>query len=98
MALGVRTNQVMLLFLGKAALVGLVGGLLGVALGLWVAVNVGNTAGLTPTVRGLISSSTALRTTVAATPLVAVALAAVASWIAALFAVRQDPAVVLQGD
>jgi len=98
MALGVRTDQVMLLFLGKAAIVGLIGGLLGVAIGLWVSVNVGNTAGLTPTVRSLISSSTALRTTVAITPIVAVALAAVASWVAALIAARQDPAIVLQGE
>jgi putative ABC transport system permease protein len=98
MALGVRTDQVMLLFLGKAVLVGLIGGLFGVAIGLWVSVNVGNTAGLTPTVQSLISSSTALRTTVAITPIVAVALAAMASWVAALIAARQDPAIVLQGD
>jgi hypothetical protein len=98
MALGVRMNQVLLLFLGKAVLVGLIGGLLGVAIGLWVAVSLGKTAGFAPSVAGLVSSSQALRTTVAVTPVVAVALAAMASWVAALIAARQDPAIVLQGE
>lgn len=98
MSLGVRTDQLLLLFLGKAVLVGLIGGLLGVAIGLWVSVNAGNAAGLTPTVRGLLASSPAFRSTVAMTPLIAIALASVASWAAALFAARQDPATILQSE
>lgn len=98
MALGVRTDQVLLMFLGKAVLVGLIGGVLGVAIGLWIALNMGNAAGLEPSVSGLLSSSAAFRRTVAMTPFIAVALAAVASWVAALFAARQDPAIVLQGE
>jgi ABC-type antimicrobial peptide transport system permease subunit len=84
------------MFLGKAMLLGLIGGLLGVALGL--AIGLGGGGESAPTVASLMSSSSALRSTVSTTPLVAVALSAIASWAAAIVAARQNPALVLQGE
>jgi hypothetical protein len=98
LALGLRTSQIMTLFLGKAVLLGLIGGVLGVGVGLWVGMSGSGGAEVAPTISVLMSSSQSLRMTVATTPLVAVALAAIASWAAALFAARQDAALVLQGD
>ena len=95
-ALGLRTNQIMGVFLGKAALIGMVGGLIGSAVGLAIGV-----ATMTD-VPGLQSNSVVqsgeVLATVALTPLMTLLLAATASWIAALFAARQDAAMVLQGD
>ena len=93
-AIGVRTGQIMAMFLGKAALLGLIGGVLGVGLGL----GVGLLGSSGQTVGSLMSSSSALRAAVSTTPLVAVALSAIASWAAAIFAARQNPALVLQGE
>ena len=98
LALGLRTRQIMALFLGKAVLLGLIGGLLGVGVGLGIGLSSGGTAGGELTVSTMMASSTAVRTAVLTTPLFAVALAAVASWAAALFAARQDAAIVLQGE
>ena len=98
LALGLRTRQVMTLFLGKAVLVGLIGGLLGVGLGLVLGSRGGESLAGAPTLSSLMSTSQAIRTSVLTTPLIAVALAAVASWAAALFAARQDAAIVLQGE
>ena len=93
-ALGVRAGQILGLFLMKALIMGLAGGVLGVGAG-WLA---GRRLGV------------ALETTVAetgATPgfdpwlaiiavLAAPLLACVACWIPALIAMQQDPAVILQ--
>ena len=98
LALGLRTRQIMTLFLGKAALLGVVGGLLGVGAGLVIGLSGAGSAEGTPTVASMMSTSSAVRTAVLTTPLVAVALAAIASWAAALFAARQDAAIVLQGE
>lgn len=96
-AIGVRTGQIMALFLGKAALLGLIGGLVGVGLGLWMGLR-GGSSESPLTVAALLTSSSAVRTTVMTTPVIAVALSAIASWAAAIFAARQNAAVVLQGE
>ncbi len=102
-ALGLRTRQVLVVFLGKAALSGVVGGLAGVALGLVLGSAVGPwldgseqvlQAGLTSSIMG----SPGFIMTLLATPLLAVVLAMVSSWIAATMAASQDAAVILQGE
>lgn len=102
-ALGLRTRQILVVFLGKAALSGVAGGLLGVAGGLLLGNAIGPVldgseqvlqAGLT----GSIIGSPGFLMTLLATPLLAVILAMVSSWIAAAMAASQDAAVILQGE
>lgn len=95
-AIGVRTGQIMVLFLGKAVLLGVIGGVIGVGLGLWAGTS--GSGESAQTIRQWMSESGSLRTAVLATPILAVALSAIASWAAAIFAARQDAAVVLQGE
>lgn len=97
-AIGVRTSQIVLLFLGKAVILGVLGGIIGVGLGVWVGVHAGETSAAAPQFEQLVSASPGLWMTLASTPLLAVALAAIASWTAAIFAARQDAAIVLQGE
>lgn len=100
-ALGLRTPQILYVFLGKAVLSGIIGGLLGVAVGVvggwaitqWVADSPSGTHLL-----GDLLASPGFLFTLISTPVLAVLLAAVASWIAAAAAAGQDAAVVLQGD
>jgi hypothetical protein len=89
-ALGVRRVQVFGIFLGKALLVGLAGAALGYLGGLLVGVQWGEApaevAGAAP-----LFDPSLLLTVLLAAPL----LSAVASWLPALTAAQQDPAVVL---
>jgi ABC-type antimicrobial peptide transport system permease subunit len=89
-ALGKNSRSIAALFLGKAALLGLAGGLagclLGYALARWLALGV-----LNATAVHFAPSTLITLCTIAGTPLVA----AIASYLPTLAAVGQDPAVVL---
>lgn len=93
-ALGLRGSQLLTVFLGKAALIGLVGalagGVLGLALaGVWAHL-AGDAASLRPTGRDAL----ALALAVIAAPL----LCLLATWLPASAAAGEDPATVLSGD
>ena len=93
-AIGLRSRQILTLFLSKAALLGLAGGLLGYLLG----VAVGGIWGSSGTTKGSpVSSAELFRPGVMLlTVLVTPILVMVASWLPAVFAAKQDPAVVLR--
>jgi len=102
-ALGLRTRQILIVFLGKSFLSGIMGGVVGVCLGIATGTIVGPLldgidtsigAGLTQQIIG----SSGFLITLLATPLLAVVLSMLASWIAAATAASQDAAVVLQGE
>lgn len=102
-ALGLRTRQILVVFLGKSFISGIIGGVVGVCLGIATGAFVGPlldetsasvTAGLTQRIIG----SSGFLITLLATPLLAVALSMLASWIAAATAASQDAAVILQGE
>ncbi|GIW81041.1 MAG: hypothetical protein KatS3mg105_2848 [Gemmatales bacterium] len=84
-ALGVRTADVFWLFLGKAALIGLVGSLLGFIVGTLVGNAIGEGGGSR-------LDTVTLLSVVLATPVIC----CVAGWLPARFAARQDPAVILR--
>jgi len=83
-ALGVGARQVVTLFLGRAALTGLLGAALGVPAGLAAAL--------------LLAGHVRLDPVAAAALPAAVAVAALAAWLPALLAARQDPAVILRDE
>lgn len=95
-SIGLRTRQIMAVFLGRAALTGCIGGLAGVALGLACGFTFGGLASPQAAEQALASGR--LLFTLASAPLMMIALAMIASWMAALFAARQDAALVLQGE
>lgn len=100
-ALGLRTSQVLYVFLGKAVLSGIVGGVLGVVIGLLGGWAVTHWVGDWPADSQLLNdllASPGFVFTLLSTPVLAVVLAAVASWLAAAAAAAQDAAVVLQGE
>lgn len=88
-ALGKRTAEIAALFLGKAAGIGLLGGVVGVVVGLIIVRSIGQSLGITPDY--LQTNATILAITLAGAPLVA----AMASYLPTLSAVMQDPAAVL---
>ncbi|MBN1458517.1 MAG: ABC transporter permease [Armatimonadetes bacterium] len=90
-ALGVRSRQIMLVFLARALLVGLGGALLGYGVGFLVGVLASGFAPTTDTA-GVLFKPVLLGLVAVAAPL----LAALASWPPALAAARQDPAIVLR--
>jgi putative ABC transport system permease protein len=90
-ALGVRSRQIMLVFLARAMLVGLAGAVLGYGVGFAVGLLAGELSLATDTARALFKPGL-LALVTAAAPL----LAALASWPPALAAARQDPALVLR--
>lgn len=102
-ALGLRTGQVLTVFLTKSLLSGLVGGIAGATLGLAAGYYLGPlidpaeqgiTAGLASSVMFL----PGFLTTLIITPLLAVALSLISSWVAAIWAAQQDAALILQGE
>jgi len=99
-AVGLRGSQVAAIFLGKAVLSGLLGGLLGVAAGLGsgalIAGLLGSDAALG--VRTCSVASPGMEATLILTPLMATGLAVSASWLAALGATTADAATVLHGE
>ena len=90
-ALGVRSRQIMLVFLARAMLVGLAGAVLGYGVGFAVGLLAGEVSLATDTAGALFMPGL-LALVTAAAPL----LAALASWPPALAAARQDPALVLR--
>jgi ABC-type lipoprotein release transport system permease subunit len=102
-ALGLRTGQVLVVFLGKAAISGVIGGIAGVLLGIAAGVMIGPlldssestlSVGLAESILG----SSGFLATLMLTPVLAVLLSTLASWIAAAMAASQDAAMVLQGE
>ncbi len=91
-AIGLRSVQILSLFLGKAALIGLSGALLGWAIGYGVGIVLGDKLATQPTSALFLPGALILAFVMA--PL----LSTVASWIPALMAARQDPALVLHED
>jgi len=95
-ALGLKARQIIQVFLSKAAAIGLAGGLLGIGLGFWIGWALGglSTIGL-PWQQLFLDGDLLL--TIIASPVLALILTGIASWVPALLAAQQDPAVVLQG-
>ena len=92
-AIGLRANQILTVFLGKAVLIGMAGGLLGSLVAL------GALRWLTKADQFAdVLQSPSVVTTLWGVFIGAPLLAALACWIPALLAAREDPAVVLQGE
>lgn len=94
-AIGLRSSQVLVLFLGKAMLIGALGGLLGVGGGVLVGAWLGNLSNSESSLDQVLSAVSA---TLILAPLLAPLLAATASWLPALSASRRDPATLLQAE
>ncbi len=96
-AIGLQARQIMIVFLSKAVVIGLVGGLLGAAAGLAALLLVGSEEAVSVSAAEVIRSgsvSTILLMAVGLAPF----LAGLASWIPGIMAAQQDPAIVLQGE
>lgn len=92
-AIGLRAPQILMIFLGKALLIGLVGAGLGYLTGFALGVGLGDLPSTRETIGRLFSFETLLISII-----VAPVLSALASWIPALMAANQDPASILQAD
>ncbi|MFP6621614.1 MAG: FtsX-like permease family protein [Pirellulaceae bacterium] len=90
-AIGKTTSSIVMLFLGKAVLVGIVGGLIGCGLGTWLATQLAQSSVLEVSQQHFQPAVEILVATVLGAPL----LTAMASYLPTLLAVQQDPAVVL---
>ncbi|HEY5909210.1 MAG TPA: FtsX-like permease family protein [Verrucomicrobiae bacterium] len=90
-ALGLRSRQILAIFLAKAVAVGLAGGCLGYFLGRLLGLLWREGPGV-PTVKLALVEPRLLMLMLVATPVVA----ALASWVPAIIATQQDPAVVLR--
>jgi putative ABC transport system permease protein len=95
-AIGLKSRQIILVFLSKATIIGLAGGVIGVFLGYWIGLSLGGTADSGIAASELFQSGNLWLTLVIA-PFVAPILTGIASWVPALLAAQQDPADVLQG-
>jgi ABC-type lipoprotein release transport system permease subunit len=94
-AVGVGGRQIMLLFLSKAVLTGLAGGAMGCLAGYLLGLRLGE--GLEGTAADGLAGAAVLKPVYAALAVaVAPLLAAIASWLPAMLASRQDPAVILR--
>ncbi len=94
-AIGFKSKQIILVFLSKAMLIGIAGGLAGIALGFWFGWSLGGVASNGIDWEKLFEADS-LKFTIAMAPVLAVVLTGIASWLPALIAARQDPALVLQ--
>ena len=94
-AIGLSTRQLMVVFLSKAAALGLLGGLTGVVVGLMIGHMLVSAQSGGTSWNEMFTSGTLWAVVVSAPPS-ALFLAGLASWIPALLAARQDPAVILQ--
>ncbi len=96
-ALGLGSSSILGAFLGKAILVGALGGLIGVAVG--IAIIATRIFQMQPSVSLIeIWTTASLTSTAAGIPVLMILLTVVASWLAAFQAIRQDAAIVLQGE
>jgi putative ABC transport system permease protein len=96
-AIGLQARQIMVVFLSKAVVIGLLGGVLGVAVGMAVIAGFGGNETQMVSA-GEVIRSPAVSTIVVVSLVLAPFLAGLASWVPGLIAARQDPAVVLQGE
>jgi ABC-type lipoprotein release transport system permease subunit len=94
-AIGLSTQQLMLVFLIKAAAIGLFGGIAGVCAGLMVGRLLGSAQPDMTNWNDLFASGN-LGDMLVMAPLAALLLSGLASWLPALLVARQDPAVILQ--
>jgi putative ABC transport system permease protein len=92
-AIGLKSRQIMIVFLGKAVCLGLLGGIIGCALGYGIGMALAGSAG-----SGQLFEASALKPTLIIVPLAAPLVAVLATWIPALAAAQRDPALVLQGE
>ncbi len=96
-ALGLGSASIFGAFLGKALLIGALGGFIGVASG--IAIIVARILRMHPSVSlSEIWTSASLTATAVWIPILMILLTVVASWLAAFQAIRQDAAIVLQGE
>ncbi len=95
-ALGLRTKDILMVFLGKACLIGCLGGVCGVVLGFFVTplLILSPTADSMETIRWPVQ----VYGWFLFAPLLTLVLAVVASWLAAAIAASQDVALTLQGE
>lgn len=96
-AIGLRSQQILAAFLAKAALVGLVGGILGCLIGLAFGKLSGGAAAKAVSWSEL-TAQQGFGIVVVLSLVLAPTLSVVASWIPAMLISRQDPAIVLQGE
>ena len=94
-AIGLKSRQIILAFLSKATVIGLTGAVPGIGLGLWIGTSLGGMPNSGTGWQQLFSAGDLVSTIIAA-PMVAIALTGIGSWVPALLAARQDPAIVLQ--
>ncbi len=96
-ALGLGSISILGAFLGKAMLVGVLGGILGVAIGIgMIVVQIAN---IRPSLSLMDTwSSASLTSTAIWISILMILLTVLASWLAAYNAIRQDAAIVLQGE
>ena len=92
-AIGVKESTITAVFLLKSVLIGIVGALAGYFVGLGIGAAWGGVRLLSPDFFGLVSWPMLL-----VALLIAPALCALAGWLPALYAARQDPAIVLRDD
>ena len=90
-AIGFRSSQILGVFLGKALVIGLAGALVGVTGGVALGVQFGDVAAASGNWRALVGWPA-----LGLGLVVAVGLSGLGSWLPAMLAARQDPAVVLQ--
>ncbi len=96
-ALGLGSTSILSAFLGKAVLVGSLGGFIGVIVGTGIIIV--RIMGMHPSVSVIeIWNAASLTGTAIWIPILMILLTVVASWLAAFQAIRQDAAIVLQGE
>ena len=95
-AIGLKSRQIIFVFLSKAIVIGGAGAILGVGTGVWVGLLLGGLSGSGLAWQQLFATGDLLLTIIAS-PVLAIALTGIASWVPAILAAQQDPAVVLQG-
>ena len=95
-AIGLKSRQIILAFLSKATIIGCMGAVLGIGPGFWVGLSLGGVSSSGLVWQELFADGDLLFTIIAS-PVVAIALTGIASWVPAVLAARQDPALVLQG-
>jgi putative ABC transport system permease protein len=95
-ALGFRTNQILGVFLCKAAILGFAGALLGCVIGFFIGMGWSVWDGIVISSEGWLNYVDPVIP--ALVSIAAPALACLASWVPSMWAAQQDPAVVLRGE